>query len=232
MPIIIGITETASGYENYPEWISAGDDKIEVIRLTPANIAMLQNCYGIVLTGGVDSHPVFYGNQRTDYPNAPLEFDVLRDEFEIAVFKYALENRLPVLAVCRGMQLVNIALGGDIIQDIEESGREDHRRLEGADRLHEIAVVEGSLLSEITRSETGVVNSAHHQALGKLAPQIMINSYAADGIAEGAEWQNKNGQSFLLCVQWHPERLAQIQPANPFSKSIREKFIKAVRCTK
>src|SRR4051812_5589994 len=100
MPITIGITATASGYENYPEWIMAGDDSIEVIQLNPGDFAELQKCHGIVLSGGLDSHPKFYKNERLDYPNAPAKFDELRDEFEIGVFEYSLQRKLPVLAIC------------------------------------------------------------------------------------------------------------------------------------
>ena len=225
----IGITYTDSRYENYPLWIRDNDLTITVIQLTPGNPGYLAKCDGIVLTGGVDTHPRFYRNEKLDYPNAPKEFNEERDEFELMVFGYALEKKLPVLAICRGMQLVNIALGGNLIQDIEDAGKNDHRRHGDTDGMHQIRVRENSLLFEIVGKDTGVINSAHHQAMGIIAPDLEVNAWSEDTIAEGAEWKNKTGKPFLLCVQWHPERLAKTQPENPFANKIRIKFLEAIK---
>ena len=225
----IGITYTDSRYENYPLWIRDNDLTITLIQLNPGNPGYLAKCDGIVLTGGVDTHPRFYRNEKLDYPNAPKEFNEERDEFELMVFGYALEKKLPVLAICRGMQLVNIALGGNLIQDIEDAGKNDHRRHGDTDGMHQIRVRENSLLFEIVGKDTGVINSAHHQAMGIIAPDLEVNAWSEDTIAEGAEWKNKTGKPFLLCVQWHPERLAKTQPENPFANKIRIKFLEAIK---
>jgi len=227
--LTIGITHTDSRYENYPLWIRDNDPAIRIIQLSPGNKDDLGKCNGIVLSGGIDTHPRFYNNKNLDYPNAPLEFSEERDEFELMVFGYALEKKLPVLAICRGMQLVNIALGGNLIQDIEDAGKNDHRRHGDTDGMHQIRVRENSLLFEIVGKDTGVINSAHHQALNNIAPDLEVNACSADGIAEGAEWKNKTGKPFLLCVQWHPERLVKTQPENPFANRIRIKFLEAVK---
>ncbi len=232
MSLVIGITDTEARYPNYPLWIKGDDATIEIIKLSSENRDHLKKCDGIVLSGGVDTHPSFYGSQRLDYPLAPDTFNEARDAFELAVFKYSQENKIPVLAVCRGMQLVNIALGGNMIQDIEESGKKDHRRHGNLDGMHEIAVVKNSLLHSITGSEKGIINSAHHQALGKIADALKVTGLSPDGIAESTEWENNEGKSFLLCVQWHPERLAQQQPENPFAKNIRSEFLKAIQKSK
>ena len=225
----IGITYTDSRYENYPLWIRDNDLTITLIQLNPGNPGYLAKCDGIVLTGGVDTHPRFYRNEKLDYPNAPKEFNEERDEFELMVFGYALEKKLPLLAICRGMQLVNIALGGNLIQDIEDAGKNDHRRHGDTDGMHQIRVRENSLLFEIVGKDTGVINSAHHQAMGIIAPDLEVNAWSEDTIAEGAEWKNKTGKPFLLCVQWHPERLAKTQPENPFANKIRIKFLEAIK---
>ncbi len=136
MSLVIGITQTEARYANYPLWIQGNDASIQIIKLTSENKSDLQKCEGIVLSGGVDTHPSFYGSQRLNYPLAPNPFNEARDVFELSVFKYAQENNMPVLGVCRGMQLINIALGGDIIQDIEESGKNDHRRHGDLDGIH------------------------------------------------------------------------------------------------
>lgn len=228
MSLVIGITDTEARYPNYPLWLKADSTTIEIIKLSPDNIEQIKRCDGIVLSGGVDTHPSFYRNQRLNYPLAPETFNEARDAFELAVFKYSQDKHIPVLAICRGMQLVNIALGGDMIQDIEESGKKDHRRHGNLDGMHEIAVSKDSLMYTITGCEKGTINSAHHQALGKVAESLKVTGVSPDGIAESAEWKNNEGKSFLLCVQWHPERLAQLQPDNPFTKNIREEFLKAV----
>lgn len=227
MKITIGITDTEARYSNYPLWIKGKDPNIEIIKLSTSNADEVKNCDGIVLSGGLDTHPNYYKNERSDYPFAPNEFDTKRDEFEFNVFKLAQENNIPVLAVCRGMQLVNIALGGDLIQDIEETGKPDHRR-HAEDGVHEITVVKDTLFYEITGLESGIINSAHHQALGKIASDLKVSAFSPDGIAEAAEWKNKEDKPFLLCVQYHPERLAQQQPENPFTRDIRKEFLKAV----
>lgn len=229
LPLTIGITDTEARYENYPLWMKRNHPDIHIIKLSSDNINELDNCDGVILSGGVDTHPSFYGNSRTDYPLAPEKFNIQRDEFELAVFKHTQQKNIPVLAICRGMQLVNIALGGDMLQDIEESGIQDHRRHGEVDGIHEISVVRGSLLHKITGRDKGIVNSAHHQALGKIAADLKVSGFSPDGIAEGAEWKNAAGKAFLLCVQWHPERLAQQQPNNPFTTTIRGQFLTAVK---
>lgn len=229
MQLTIGITDTEARYANYPLWIKGYDNEVTIIKLTPTNFDDISKCDGIVLSGGVDTHPLFYKSDRIKYPLAPEEFDVERDEFELSVFNYAQQKKLPVLAICRGMQLVNVALGGDLIQDIEESGKMDHRRHNDKDGIHEISVDEKSLLFKITGCTKGTINSAHHQGLGRLAESIFVSGISPDGIAEAAEWKDATNKPFLLCVQWHPERLAQQEPTNPFTKNIHDAFFYAVK---
>jgi putative glutamine amidotransferase len=232
MHLIIGITDTKSRFNNYQIWIKAGGPDIEIIQLTPKNAEALKKCDGVVLSGGIDTHPKFYNSKNLDYPNAPNMFDQERDKFEIRVFSYAKEKGLPVLAICRGMQLVNVALGGDLVQDIEATGKNNHRRHGEIDGLHEIIINKHTLLHEIAGIETGTVNSAHHQAVKTIAPELIVNAWSPDGIAEGMEWKDKPDKPFLLCVQWHPERLVDKQRENPLTKNIRKKFIEAIKNAK
>lgn len=227
MHLTIGITDTEARYSNYPLWIKGDNLDIEIIQLIPANINELERCDGIVLSGGIDTHPKFYKNERLNYPLAPKEFNVVRDEFELNVFKFSQDKNIPVLAVCRGMQLVNIALGGDMIQDIEESGKLDHRRHK-EDGVHEISVVKDTLFYEIIGAEKCTINSAHHQALHTIANDLKVSAFSPDGIAEATEWKNKEGKPFLICVQFHPERLAQQHEGSSIAHNIREQFLKAV----
>ena len=227
MKITIGITATSANYHNYPAWII--DEGVSIIQLIPENESALNDCHAIILTGGIDTHPKFYKSSILDYPNAPKEFNVERDEFELRVFKYACSHKLPILAICRGMQLVNIALGGDILQDIEAVGKNNHHRNGSVDGIHDVRIMPGTLLANIADNQIGIVNSAHHQALGNIAPELIINAWSPDGIAEGTEWKNKKGKPYLLCVQWHPERLIKSQPENPLTKNILSSFLEAAK---
>lgn len=226
MKLTIGICNTQAKYPNYPTWIK-GDDDIEIIMLSneQQNAEDLQKCQGLVLTGGVDVDPAFYSPDHTDYPNRPKEWDQNRDVFEMALFRKAVEMQMPVLGICRGLQLVNIAMGGTLLQDIESSGKPDHRSEVIGDRYHSVVVKKETLLSSLTGVEKGTVNSAHHQAIGSVASELMVNVLSSDGILEGLEWKIKENKSPLLCTQWHPERMNE-KETNPLSKNIREWFLK------
>jgi putative glutamine amidotransferase len=175
----------------------------------------------------VDVTPRFYNNERTDYPNKPDEWNETRDEFEMHVFETAMNFGHPVLAICRGMQLVNVALGGDLIQDLEEAEKDDHRKHENVDTQHSITIAEHTLLHQITESSSGTINSAHHQAVGRISDELMVSALSPDGVIEGAEWKEKADEPWLLCVQWHPERMKDGE-TNPLSKNIRSKFLEEV----
>jgi putative glutamine amidotransferase len=228
--IKIGITFSESRYENYPKWIKGEDDDIELVELSwiHQNWDEIEDCDGIVLTGGVDMHPDFAEGARAEYPNMPKEFNKERDEFEMHVFETAMNFDHPILAICRGMQLVNVAMGGTLTQDLEEAGKNDHRRHGDIDGRHNITIAADTLLQQIAGETSGSINSAHHQGVDELAEELMINSYSPDSVPEGAEWKDKSDKPFLLCVQWHPERM-QDKETNPLSKNIREKFLEAVR---
>lgn len=225
--ITIGVTVTESRHDNYPRWIKGDDADIEIIELSAdhQNWDQIEDCDGILLTGGIDMHPQFYDNKERHYPFAPDKFNETRDEFEMHVFETALNLEHPILAICRGHQLVNVALGGDLIQDLGQ-GNEIHKRGE-EDKQHDVNTVAGSLLQEIS-GNSGHINSAHHQAIHELSDELIANCTSPDGVIEGAEWKDKDGKPWLLTVQWHPERIID-KETNPFSKNIREAFIKAVR---
>ena len=228
--IKIGVTLTESRHENYPGWVKGGDENIEIVELSwlKQNWDEIEDCDGIVLTGGIDMSPTYYERENTDYPNKPAEWNEARDEFEMHVFETALNFGHPILAICRGIQLVNVALGGDLIQDLEAAGKNDHRRHGDVDGQHAVSITENSLLSQIAQTSTGNINSAHHQAIGRLSDELMVNCVSPDGVIEGAEWKEKEGEPWMLCVQWHPERMKD-KETSPLAKNIREKFLEAVR---
>ena len=158
---------------------------------------------GLVLTGGHDLDPQWYDA----HPSPALgPVDSRRDEFELALFHAARERGLPVLGICRGMQLVNVAMGGTLIQDLpsEQPGGIPHDP-QGARHLrtHAIKVSEGSRLQSALEAGTLVTNSFHHQAIKDLAPGLTVTARADDGVIEGVE--SGEADTWLLAVQWHPE---------------------------
>jgi putative glutamine amidotransferase len=159
----------------------------------------LAGAAGLVLTGGEDIHPASYG----EAPHAKLEeTDQSRDAVELALYRAARERQLPVLAICRGIQLVNVAMGGTLYQDLpsEHPSTVDHVDPKGR---HALRVESGSSLAQAVGSPSSV-NSRHHQAVKRLGDGLRAVAWAEDGVIEGAELANGD-RSWLLAVQWHPE---------------------------
>jgi putative glutamine amidotransferase len=230
----IGISFTKSSFQNYWNWFTKEDllEDIELIELSfeKNNTENIYKCDGFILTGGVDTHPSFYKGAIT-YKNSPLSFQIERDLFEEKIYHYSQTNKLPVLGICRGMQLINILQGGKLIQDLDK-GNVRHKK-EETDKEHSIIAGQNSLLHEISGSLEGKVNSAHHQAIdpNAIGDNLIINARGKnDNVIEGLEFKNKSGKAFMLCVQWHPERMKD-KEENPFSKNIKEQFLAAVRET-
>jgi putative glutamine amidotransferase len=222
-PVVIGITDCEK-YPNYERWML--ESGVNVIRLGAqfSNLDDLKKCQGLLLTGGEDIHPRFYGKDIR-YENAPTEYEEERDEFEIKAFQYAEEHRMPVLGICRGLQLINCVKGGILKQDLAALN-ETHKRISQDDKVHDVLVVPSSSLQQIVGLQRSKVNSSHHQAIEQLGEQLKVNSLALDGTIEGIESENSSNP-FLLAVQWHPERM--IDQQNPLSKKIKEAFIDSAR---
>jgi putative glutamine amidotransferase len=223
----IGLTYTGSDekHDNYARWLQGEDAEIEIVRLDAGG--SLSECDALVLSGGVDVHPDLYGGAQK-YPGAG-EWRPKRDAFEAAALRSAFERGLPVLGVCRGLQLINVVLRGNLTQDLGEKGDTVHEA-KGEDKQHGVVVEEGSLLREMVGAGRGLVNSAHHQAIGNVGEGLRVNCRADDGTIEGIEWAEPAGRSFLLAVQWHPERMYVNGVGDvPFYRAIREEFVKAIK---
>jgi putative glutamine amidotransferase len=222
----IGVTTSDTNFQNYPNWISGEGVEVVLLSYEQKNTQDFDSCDGFVLTGGIDVHPAFYQNARVDYPNTTV-LNESRDLFEMQVFEYARQQNKPVLAICRGLQLVNIALGGNLIQDLQENGFANHRKGPDGDREHKIEIKPGTLLAQIAGIQHGFVNSAHHQGLDQIAEGLKVSAFSEDGVVEAIEYKDAN-KPFLLAVQWHPERM-QIPSSNlAFSQNIRGAFIDAM----
>ncbi|MFV1970911.1 MAG: gamma-glutamyl-gamma-aminobutyrate hydrolase family protein [Acidimicrobiia bacterium] len=167
---------------------------------------ILDRLDGVVLTGGGDIAPERYGAERDD---AVRMVNHERDEFELALVTKAYERKMPMLAICRGNQVVNVAFGGTLIQDLaSHSGAHDHDIAgEGAYEPHSRAMVEeGSKIASIFGAGLHGINSIHHQAVEALGEGLKVVASAPDGTIEALEHEDKTWD--LLSVQWHPEYLS------------------------
>lgn len=225
----IGLTYTgdAAKHQNYVNWLKGSDD-IDIIKLSAEddNAVSLKDCDALVLSGGVDIDPAITHGEA-NYPNKPDKFQPERDLFEKALYETAIGNNLPVLGICRGMQLVNVLQGGTLVEDLGTLN-DTHKKESTADKAHQVTIKPNTLLNEIVQTDTGEINSAHHQAVDQLGPGLQANSIADDGTIEGVEWEDKKNKPFLLCVQWHPERMFQF-PGSPLSVNIRNRFIEEIK---
>ena len=159
---------------------------------------------GLILTGGVDIDPQLYGEN-----SIPLQgsIDPLRDKFEVELTKAALEKRLPIFAICRGIQMLNVAAGGSLYQDVNSQVKGSLKHRQQAPTYyasHKVRLEEGSRLHGIFGKTSVGVNSFHHQAVKDIAPGFKASAWADDGLVEAIEWE---GSEYILGVQWHPERM-------------------------
>ena len=165
---------------------------------------------GLLLSGGVDVHPNQYGEEVTE---ACGPIDPLRDETELKIAQWALQDHKPILAICRGVQLLNVASGGSLVQDVPSQHpdpiehRYDHENFK--DRWHPVVVEEGTRLAHAFGATQLDVNTAHHQALKKVGDNLRVTAHAPDQIVEAVEGTDG---TFVLGVQFHPERMLEQEP--------------------
>lgn len=241
-PPLIGVTServTTDGYgwyrveEHYPNAV------IETVGGIPVVIpslgsrldhrALLQRLDGLLLTGGASNiEPEFYG-RASEQPNSAR--DRLRDETTLALIPAAIELGVPVLGICRGLQEMNVALGGTLHQRVHRvPGKFDHREDETAPletqygRAHRISLQPGGLLASLSDTSEVEVNSVHGQGIDQLAPNLRIEALAPDGLIEAVSLPNAS--SFTCAVQWHPEWFAQ---TTPFCRALLVAFGSACR---
>lgn len=167
---------------------------------------------GFLFTGGPDVHPFLFGEEAHRFCGS---VSAKRDRMELALLPAIMKRKKPILGVCRGIQLLNIALGGTIWQDIpsQVTSQFPIAHSQGFDYslpAHTVAVTPGSKLAAVTGSEKLSVNSMHHQAVKDAAPGILISATAPDGLAEAMELPD---YPFFIGVQWHPERLWETDEA-------------------
>ncbi|HVU83348.1 MAG TPA: gamma-glutamyl-gamma-aminobutyrate hydrolase family protein [Puia sp.] len=228
--ITIGISE-GTRYFHYENWFK-DEPHVHLIRLSYKldNFNDIEKCDGIVLSGGHDINPRLYNQPDFLMYVDPKDIDERRDEFEWNIIKHTEISQKPLLGICRGLQLVNVYFGGTLVPDIPAFGKFNHSKLhDGLDRMHTVEVDKNSSLYKITGAEKGEVNSAHHQSVDMPGFGLVASALSPDGIIEGLERRNAGGKSFLLLVQWHPERMMDQQSS--FSGNIKKCFLDAVVAT-
>jgi putative glutamine amidotransferase len=228
--IIIGISE-GSKYFNYENWIK-DEPGVEIIKLSYHldNFNEIEKCDGIMLTGGNDINPRLYNQPDFLVYVDPKDIDEKRDEFEWKIIQHTEENQKPLLGICRGLQFVNVYFGGTLVPDIPAFGKFNHGKFkEGNDREHLVDIDTNSVLYKIIGEEKGEINSAHHQSVDMPGYGLVVNALSPDGIIEGMERRDAEGRSYLMLIQWHPERMANQDSI--FAKKVKEDFLNVVRKT-
>ena len=180
---------------------------------------LLESVDGVILTGGVDVDPVVYGE-------APIpmmgKIDPLRDHFEISLARRVLEVEKPLLAICRGIQVLNVAAGGTLYQDINgqiDDSFKHNQKAPTQHPTHKVRVKTGSRLHGIFKKKELMVNSFHHQAVKNLGRQFLATAWSDDGVVEAMESEDN---IFVLGVQWHPERMIEGEMIKIFEAFISE----------
>jgi putative glutamine amidotransferase len=176
-------------------------------------VEAVRRCDGVMLTGGDDVQPELYGGEASARLKKTISrAEPQRDLSELLLVREALRQRKPLLAICRGQQLLNVALGGTLIVDIENEvkGALRHNRPDRKDKVvHKVALTPDSILTKITGRRTLGVNSSHHQAVARVANPLCATAVSPDGIVEALEpvGAARKLLPWLLAVQFHPERL-------------------------
>jgi len=211
---------------NYIQWLKRSNPGIQLVNLYTLNkkvaVELLGDCDGLLLTGGEDVFPGWYGKETES--GRCTGFNLRRDSLEMAVLTEAIALKMPVFGICRGQQLLNVYLGGKLIIDLPTDYGQSvtHMCRDYLKCYHEVYVQRNSSLYQITGIDSALVTSNHHQAVDFLSPLLAVSARSSDGLVEGVEWLNPEGKNFLMGVQWHPERMDK---QNPLSGTLASRFI-------
>ena len=184
----------------------------------------LEQIHGLLLPGGGDIDPGRYSQERHESVRGVSRS---RDALEIRLFQKALEANIPVFGICRGIQVMSVATGGNLIQDIPSLYPEEplnHKKVNGEDSLHDIGIVPHSRLSEIVIENHATVNSAHHQAVDRVGDGFVVTARTEAGLIEAIEIPYRR---FVIGVQSHPERMGKENRLCNHSENLFKAFINA-----
>jgi putative glutamine amidotransferase len=236
MKPVIGITSSPLREEHSSERVALPRDYVDAVIaaggvpiILPTqddnNEAILGLVDGLLFTGGADVRPAVYGDEEV-HPST-YGIDDLRDRFELNLLNEAVEREVPFFCICRGIQIMNVALGGTLIQDIadqyspEIQHRQQHVGIVATQPSHSVNASPGSLLAEIYGTTEISTNSFHHQAVRDVAPCLEIEARSPDGIVEAVSLPN---HPFALGVQWHPEMMFKVRSdqLSPFASLVQK----------
>jgi putative glutamine amidotransferase len=215
---------------NYRQWLLRSDSTILIVdmyTLSPAAaVQLLESADGLLLTGGEDVFPGWYG--KLNDTARCTEMNLRRDTLDMALINKAMELKMPVIGVCRGHQILNVALGGTLIVDIPSDVPEPriHQCDDYLHCFHDVQVLAGTTLARYTGAKFNEVTTNHHQAVEKLSPILRASAFSADHLVEAIEWFDPKNKPFLIGVQWHPERMAE---DNPLSGKLACSFLESCR---
>ena len=226
MDPIIGITFSSKSIhgtaKNYPRAIKdhGGIPRILYPGVPDSEFADID---GLLLTGGPDIAPSYFGEKRHE----TTDVKPARDKLELSLFKWAIEKDLPVFGICRGIQVMSVAMGGSLYQDIPSHFTDHltHKIMKNTDdSWHEIKIQRESLLNQIACENATTVNSRHHQALKVIGKGFDVTAQSRDGIIEAIEDKSKK---FMLGVQYHPERMCKTAESREHRGKLFKAFIQA-----
>ena len=224
--IVLSKQNSSFSYRNFIEnidttitihWINAYTTPLSQL------IVDLENADGILLTGGVDIHPGLYGNAFDTIRCGTI--DIKRDEIETTLLDYALESGTPCLGVCRGLQFMNVYMGGSLHPHLPDTLSDIHRGKDGNSTEHEIYVTQKLGALDIKPGNKSATVSHHHQGISRLADNLEAWAIAPDGLTEAIRHSDTTSHPFFIGVQWHPERS---DPSGSLATPIGNGFLKAV----
>ena len=226
VPIIL-VSKDFNG--KFPQWLNTIDSSFVYVNLyakrnTDSIDYFLKNANGIIISGGEDVNPDLYGKKSEIERCGTI--DNFRDSLEQIMLNFALSNDVPLLAVCRGEQILNVNFGGTLFIDIPtDIGSKTLHRNKGR-TTHTVYIDKTSYLYQITKIDSGIVLSNHHQAVEILADDFKASAFAKDKVIEAIELEDTTTHRFVLGVQWHPEAM---EKNNPLSYNIGKIFLYKVK---
>jgi putative glutamine amidotransferase len=230
MKIVISVSdkEKAKGAESpyykalLAVWVKP--EELEVVSPSHPSIPNIKDYDGVLFAGGKDINPKYY-QEAVKYPGL-VQIDEKRDAFEFELFDRAHRHGLPILGICRGLQLINVKFGGTLYQDLNSEARVEHEHMQSAPRpepTHTVTLTDPESRLGETFKGSCLVNSLHRQAIKRLGRGLKVTAHSDDGLVEAVE--SADAYPFLMAVQWHPEEMAD----RPEPRKLFEKFVAQCR---